>query len=260
MRLLKKLFIAIGVLVLLLVGFTLYGIYEIDSLVKSGIEKYGSEAVKAQVSLGSVSMDLKKAQVTLKKLTVANPEGFKEKNAFYAGEVVIDLDEKHLNTSKIIVQKVSIAAPMVTYEYSSKGDNLGILQNNAINYAKQVADSVGVDSVKSSEKSKLKILIKDIYLSDVSLLLRDTRLFDSSIKLPLPNIHMTKVGNADDGSDPSEVAGQVMDGLFGSTKKVVTESAPVALEQAGVQLKDAEATIKNNSNRLLKEIKNLFSN
>ena len=75
MKLLKRLFIAIGVLVLLLAGFTLYGIYEIDSLVKSGIEKYGSEAVKAQVSLGSVSVDLKKAQVTLKKLTVANPEG-----------------------------------------------------------------------------------------------------------------------------------------------------------------------------------------
>ena len=97
-------------------------------------------------------------------------------------------------------------------------------------------------------------------LSDISLLLRDSRLFDSSIKLPLPNIHMTKVGNTDDGSDPSEVAGQVMNSLFGSTKKVVTESAPAALEQAGVQLKDAETTIKNTGNKLLKEIKGLFSN
>jgi hypothetical protein len=260
MKLLKKFFIAIGFLVLLLVGFTLYGIYEMDSLVKSAIEKYGSEAVKAQVSLGSVSVDLKKAQVTLKKLSVANPDGFKEKNAFYAGEVVIDLDEKHLNTSKIIVQKVSIAAPTVTYEYSAKGDNLGILQNNAINYAKEVAQSVGVESSKTSEKSKVKILIKDVYLSDISLLLRDSRLFDSSIKLPLPNIHMTKVGNADDGSDPSEVAGQVMNSLFGSTKKVVTESAPVALEQAGIQLKEVENSVKNSGAKVLNDIKKFFSN
>jgi hypothetical protein len=253
MKLLKKLFLSIGVLSLLLVGFTLYGIYEMDGLVKAAIEKYGSEAVKAQVSVASVSVDLKKAQVTLKKLSVANPEGFKEKNAFYAGEVVIDLDEKHL-------QKVSIAAPTVTYEFSSKGDNLGVLQNNAISYAKQISDSVGSESSKSSEKSKIKILIKDVYLSDVSLLLRDSRLFDASIKLPLPNIHMTKVGNAEDGSDPSEVAGQVMNSLFGSTKKVVTESAPAALEQAGVQLKDAQTVVKDTGNKLFKEIKNLFSN
>ena len=260
MKLLKKLFLTIGVLSLLLIGFTLYGIYEMDGLVKVAIEKYGSEAVKAQVSVASVSVDLKKAQVTLKKLSVANPEGFKEKNAFYAGEVVIDLDEKHLNTSKIIVQKVSIAAPTVTYEFSSKGDNLGVLQNNAIGYAKQISESVGAESSKSSEKSKIKILIKDVYLSDVSLLLRDSRLFDASIKLPLPNIHMTKVGNAEDGSDPSEVAGQVMNSLFGSTKKVVTESAPAALEQAGVQLKDAQTVVKDTGNKLFKEIKNLFSN
>jgi hypothetical protein len=260
MKLLKKLFLTIGVLSLLLIGFTLYGIYEMDGLVKAAIEKYGSEAVKAQVSVASVSVDLKKAQVTLKKLSVANPEGFKEKNAFYAGEVVIDLDEKHLNTSKIIVQKVSIAAPTVTYEFSSKGDNLGVLQNNAISYAKQISESVGAESSKSSEKSKIKILIKDVYLSDVSLLLRDNRLFDASIKLPLPNIHMTKVGNAEDGSDPSEVAGQVMNSLFGSTKKVVTESAPAALEQAGVQLKDAQTVVKDTGNKLFKEIKNLFSN
>lgn len=260
MKLIKKFFVSFFFLLLLILGFVLYGFYEVDGLVKAAIEKYGTEAVKAQVSVGSVDVDFKKAQVTLKKLTVANPEGFKEKNAFHAGEVVIDLDEKHLGTSKIIVQKVSVAAPTVTYEYSSRGDNLGILQSNAINYAQQIAKSVGVDSSKSTEKPKVKILVKDVYLNDVSLLLRDSRLFDTSIKLPLPNIHMSKVGNADDGSDPSEVAGQVMNSLFGSTKRVVTESAPAALEQAGVQLKDAETTVKNTGSKLMKEIKGLFSN
>jgi len=260
MKLIKKFFVGFCFLLLLILGFALYGFYEVDGLVKAAIEKYGTEAVKAQVSVGSVDVDFKKAQVTLKNLTVANPEGFKEKNAFHAGEVMINLDEKHLGTAKIIVQKVSVVAPTITYEYSSRGDNLGILQNNAINYAQQIAKSVGVDSSKSTEKSKVKILIKDVYLNDISLLLRDSRLFDTSIKLPLPNIHMSKVGNADDGSDPSEVAGQVMNSLFGSTKRAVTESAPAALEQAGVQLKDAETTVKNTGSKLMKEIKGLFSN
>jgi hypothetical protein len=71
---------------------------------------------------------------------------------------------------------------------------------------------------------------------------------------------MTKVGNADDGSDPSEVAGQVMNSLFGSTKKVVTESAPVALEQAGIQLKEVENSVKNSGAKVLNDIKKFFSN
>ena len=69
---------------------------------------------------------------------------------------------------------------------------------------------------------------------------------------------MTKVGNADDGSDPSEVAGQVMNSLFGSTKKVVTESAPVALEQAGIQLKEVENSVKNSGAKVLNDIKKFF--
>ncbi len=51
-----------------------------------------------------------------------------------------------------------------------------------------------------------------------------------------------------------------MNSLFGSTKKVVIESAPVALEQAGIQLKEVENSVKNSGAKVLNDIKKFFSN
>lgn len=264
MKLLKKVFIGLGVFLVILLGFTFYGIYEMDGLVKSAIEKYGTEAVKAKVSVGSVNVSLKNAKVTLKNLTVANPDGFKEKNAFHASEVIVDLDEKNIGADRVVVQKISVAVPQITYEHSPAGDNLTVLQNNAVSYAKDVAQKMGVDSSKSSKKSDTKILIRDVYLNDGSLVLRDSRLFDASMKLPLPNIHVSKIGNGEDGSSPDEIAGQVMDSVFGATKRAVTESAPAALEQAGVKLKEVGksvgSTAKDAGSKAVNDLKKLFSN
>lgn len=259
MKLLKKLLIGISVFFLVFLGLTLYGVYELDALVKAAIEKYGTESVHAKVSVGSANVSLKNAKVTLKNFTIANPEGFEEKQAFHANEVVIDLDEHHVGTSRVVVQKITITAPQLTYEHSRAGDNLTVLQNNAIAYAKRIAQQVGADSETSTSQAKTKILIKDVYLNQGRLVLRDSRLLGLSVQLPLPDIHLTQLGNGQDGAEPQQVAGQLMDSLLGTSKKVVNESAPAALEQAGVQLKNAETAVKNAGNQTMNELKKLFS-
>ena len=83
----KRILLGIGLLVLVVVGFITYGLYNVDSLVKTAIEKYGSEAVASKVAVGEVHVNLKDAKVILRHLQVANPEGFTEKTAFSAGYI-----------------------------------------------------------------------------------------------------------------------------------------------------------------------------
>lgn len=231
----KKFFIGFSLLVVIVVGFLAYGIYNVDGLVKSAIEKYGSEAVAGQVTVGFVKVDLQEAKVILKQLKVGNPEGFTEKTAFSADYIEVDLDGRVSNTSKITIRQVVVKEPLVTYEHANGEDNLSKLQKNAVAYAQRLT---GADKKKETNASGPKVFIGHIDLNDGKILLKDSRLMGASVTLPLPNIHISKIQTGPDGSSPEEIAGQIMENLFSSSKAAVGQSAPSFMEQGAKDIKD----------------------
>lgn len=258
----RKLLVAMGLIVAIVVGCLVYGLYNVDALVKAAIEKYGSEAVASQVVVGQVNVNLKDAKVILKNLRVDNPEGFTEKTAFSAGYVEVDLDEDKLNTSKITIRKVLIKEPLVTFEHANGEDNLSKLQKSALAYAEKLAGS----NKKEDSANSTKVFIHNIDLTDGKIFLKDSRLMGASMTLPLPNIHISKIQTGPDGSSPEEIAGQVMENLFSSSKHAVGQSASSIVEQSAKELKDAgkEAgktvkAVKDAGSGLTSSVKKLFS-
>lgn len=252
----KKLLLGIGLLALVIIGFITYGLYNVDSLVKTAIEKYGSEAVSSKVSVGEVHVNLKDAKVILRRLQVANPEGFTEKTAFMAGYIEVDLDEDKLNTSKITIRKVLVKEPLVTFEHANGEDNLSRLQKNAMAYAEKLA---GPESKKENPSNGIKVFINNIDLNDGKILLKDSRLMGASMTLPLPNIHISKIQTGPDGSSPEEIAGQVMENLFSSSKSAVTQSTSSVIDQGSKEFKDAGKAVKDAGAGAASSVKKLFS-
>lgn len=256
----KKVFLTIGLLVLLTIGFITYGLYNVDSLVKNAIEKYGSEAVASQVAVGQVHVNLKDAKVILKNLRVDNPEGFTEKTALSAGYIEVDLDEDQLSASKITIRKVLIKEPLVTFEHASGEDNLSKLQKNALAYAERFS---GSSKNKKDDANATKVFIHNIDLMDGKIYLKDSRLMGASMTLPLPNIHISKIQTGPHGSSPEEIAGQVMGSLFSSSKSAMGQSASSAVDQGSKGLKEvgreAGKTIQDVGVGLTSSVKKLFS-
>lgn len=244
---LKRILLGLALLVVLAVGFMVYGLYNVDSLVKSAIEKYGSEAVSSKVTVGQVQVNLKDAKVVLKNLQVENPAGFTEKTALSAAYIEVDLDESQLNTSKITITKVLVKEPLVTFEHANGEDNLSKLQKNAVAYAEKLS---GPDLKKDAASNNTKVFIRNIDLNDGKIFLKDSRLMGASMTLPLPNIHISTIQTGPDGSSPQEIAGQVMENLFSSSRRAVGESASSIVDQGAKDLKNAGAGVASSVKKL----------
>ena len=238
-----------------------YGLFNADILIKKSIEKYGSEALQTNVSVSSVKLDLVKATVRIEGLVIDNPAGFSKAKAFQVALLELDLDEKHLNTHQILVSKVLIHEPKVTYEHTHLGDNLSILEKNAIAYGAKIGDSIASSGAsQQSSKSDLRMRVSNIYLNKGSVHLVDDRLIDINMTFDLPNIYIKEIKTGPDGSSVEEIASQVMSSLFSSTQSAVHAVSQDSLSdlkkgvgQAGNQLKDAE---KKGLNR----VKKIFGN
>ncbi len=73
---LKKIAIALVVLVVLIAGVTYYFLSNLDGYIKTAMEKYGSEATQAEVKVGGVKIGLKDGSGQITNLTIGNPKGF----------------------------------------------------------------------------------------------------------------------------------------------------------------------------------------
>ncbi|MEO0036112.1 MAG: hypothetical protein RLZZ501_2135 [Pseudomonadota bacterium] len=126
----RKFIIGVGLLLAVIAGGLFYLFSSLDGIVKTVIERVGSDVAGTKVSVGGVALRLAEGKATLSGLTVANPPGFSSEPAIRLGEVTIALDTTSLNHSPIVIKEVSVAAPAVALELGAGGSNLAVLRRN----------------------------------------------------------------------------------------------------------------------------------
>jgi len=126
----RKIIIGVSVLLAVIAGGLFYLFSSIDGIVKTVIERAGSEVAGAKVTVGGVALRLAEGKAILSGLTVANPPGYSSEPAIRLGEIVVALDTASLNHSPIVIKEVSVAAPAVALEIGAGGSNLAVLRHN----------------------------------------------------------------------------------------------------------------------------------
>ena len=134
------------ILVAVVIGVVVYVMGSLDSIVKAAVETYGSEITQADVELDKVKIEPTSGAGTLSGLTVGNPDGFKSDSAFRLGEVSVAIDLGTVTEDTIVIKKVLIAGPEITYELGKGGDNLRALQRNVDAYTAQFASEESGDA------------------------------------------------------------------------------------------------------------------
>lgn len=224
----KKIAIAGGVIVLLIVvGFVvLYS--NIDSIIKTAVEEVGSEATQASVTLADVEISAEEGKAALRGFSVGNPSGFATPNAFKLGEVSVSLDIASITEDTVRIKEVLIAGPEVTYEWKSEGSNLEVIKRNVEKFA-----GIGGDGSKSAESSSessssdeggKKLIIDRIILKDgkVSVSANAAFLEGKKLDASLPDIELKDIGKEEGGASAGDVIAQVMDAVTGAAGKAVS--------------------------------------
>ncbi len=98
-------------LVLLLVvggGVWYFVSFRMDSMIASNIETRASASLGTQVTVGTVKTDIKGGSLTISNITIANPPGFKNKNAFSLNDIEAAIDYANYDIKRVVIDKPEI--------------------------------------------------------------------------------------------------------------------------------------------------------
>src|SRR5882757_387722 len=125
----KLLYILGGLLVLAIVGVVIV-LFSLGSIVKAGINNVGPRITQSKVELLEANISPFSGAGTLKGLTVGNPVGWQTPRAFYLKEISIELEPKSLKGDHIVINRILIDQPEITYETTITNSNLQDLLKN----------------------------------------------------------------------------------------------------------------------------------
>lgn len=215
----KKLFIGFVVLALI-AGALLYfvGSSALNSGVKKGVESFGPKVTQTPVTLESVNLSPFSGSGSLTGLLVGNPEGFKSANIFELGQIDIKLDKASILTDTIVIEKIHIQQPKISYEKTLTSSNVKELQKNIEAFTGPKQDKA---SGKSDGSSK-KLVIKELVIENGTIYVGALGVGQT---VALPRIEMANIGEAGTKTNAADVINEIL-------SKVLTNVGP-AIANAG---------------------------
>jgi len=116
----KKLAAALLVVVAVIGAGVFWLTGNIDGLIEKAIEKYGSAMTQAKVSVGAVKIAPADGKGIISDLVIGNPAGFKTAHAMKVSRIEVDIDITSLTKDVIVIRRIAIIAPNVSYENGAK--------------------------------------------------------------------------------------------------------------------------------------------
>jgi hypothetical protein len=187
------------------------------------------------------------------------------------GSVLVNVDEKSLTKNTIVIDRIEVISPEITYEKKENTDNFNTILKNI---AKTSSSEKGAKKESEKKGPEKKLIIRDFIVKEgkVNLELSVYGLGNENISTPLPNIHLKDIGKNKNGASPAEAFKEVFAALYGEvTSPAVTDVlnkqlnsmgtnlnslGENALKQLGSSSGNAEEGVKDMS----KKIKGIFGN
>ncbi|MBW2631312.1 MAG: hypothetical protein JRC90_06040 [Deltaproteobacteria bacterium] len=159
----KWMMIIAGVVIVVVAILFVVVLSNLGPVIKTAVNTYGPKITKTDVHLSDVDVSLLSAKAEIKKFYLGNPAKFKSPEAMTVKSIYIDMNEKSLLEDPIIIEKIEVVAPEITYEKMRGTDNFQTILNNI----KRVVGKEKASEKKSGGKGKgKKIIIKDFILRD----------------------------------------------------------------------------------------------
>ncbi len=214
------------VLLVLIAALVLTADYTLGTIVVKAVNTAGPAALGVPLKLEDASFQIFRGHLTLRGFLLGNPEGFKTEKAISVDEVTVELDPKSLLSDTLVIKRIYVNAPDVTYE-------LGLGKSNIGRILEQAGGSTEAGAVKekpekkpiAEEKPGKKVVIEDLLIQNGRVRVSATMALGAAAPIPLPEIRLRDIGKEKQGASPIEVIRQVLGAIVGSVTKVVSGAA-----------------------------------
>jgi hypothetical protein len=234
-KVIKKILIGVAVLVVIIGAGVFYLWSNMDGLIKTAIEKYGTQATQTQVKVDKVKVSPTSGEGAITGLSIANPKGYSAANAFMLGTVSVKVDTSTITKSPIVIREILIDRPQVTYEMGPGGSNLQTIQANATKSGSSAA-AQQKPAATGDKKSEVKLIIENLYVRNGDVAASHAALQGQRVDVKLPEIHMANIGKAKGGATPEEVASEVIAAISQQAAKAAAGDLNKTLDSLKGQL------------------------
>lgn len=253
----------LAVVVVVFVGAIILVYSNLDGIVKEAVEEFGPQFAGVPVTLQKVELSPENGRGKLTGLFVGNPPGYKTDGAFKLGSVSVDIDLSSLTSDTIVIRKVEIDGPDVTYEFGDGGSNVDVIASNVEKAAggppggsgssgkASSGGASGGSEGKDSGGPEKKMIIESLVITNGRVSISHPLLEGEKIGSALPTIRLKDIGkNKNGGATPAQAVDAVMDAMEKNIATAVSTSGVndllkgVAKGVEGVA-KEAEGVLKN---------------
>lgn len=242
--------IVISFLTLFLVGaviFYFFGSSILSKSVKTIVETVGPKVTQTPVRLDTVKLSVLSGDGQLSGLYIGNPEGFSNENIFALGQIEVDLETGSLRSDELVINKIYIKEPLISYEKKLRTSNLKELLKNIEESTGGSSDTKDTEESKpeestgeeSSEPSK-NVLIKEFILEQPKVFLGAMGVEATVI---LPSIELNNISSSEE-----EIAATILQQVIAQIFNGIKSGA----------VGDSTDEILDAVNQPLKDVKNLF--
>ncbi len=234
----KKRYIFLGIVAALLgiiAGGIWYVAHNLESLVKTAVNKYGSQIVGTEVKLGGFGLSPLQGEVKLNNLTVANPKDYAQPYILNLGEVFVKVDIKSVLKPLIVVQEVRVAAPEVTYELRNvTNNNVSDLLANINKNTASAPTEEKVETKEETAKEGKKVAVDLVKVTDGKInIAASIAGKGTSANIPLPTIELKDIGREKNNSGQG-----IVETITIVLKKILTVSYETVVNKGLGGLKD----------------------
>ncbi len=244
----KKVFIAIICILLVVAGILVVGIFNLGPIIKTAVNTYGPEVVKTGVGVDDVDVSVFTAQAQLKNFILENPQGFATSEAVSVGSIFMDGDESSLTTDTIVIDRIEVDSPEITYEIKGKTDNFRTIMERMKGPAAPEKPPEKAPGEKATPEKKGKnLLIKDFIIrgGKVNMVVSGFApgFKGKMVTATLPEIHLQNIGQGEKEASPKAVFMKVFEEVYGKiTSPDLTEAFSDQLKALGISFEGLDVT------------------
>lgn len=210
----KVILLVLTVLVIIVAAAIFFLVRNLDSLVASAIEKYGTAAAGTPVQVQTVEIGLKEGRGSVRGLTVANPPEFSDRHIFSLGEITLDLDTESLTSELPEVQEIRIGQPAFLFEVNEKaGTNLDALKKNV-----RERQRTEKEAAQTERKDEPRLRVRRLTIEGGQGVLDLTAVGGKEVQAKLPPVTLTDIGG-EQGVTPTALGEAVLAALIKSLEE-----------------------------------------
>lgn len=213
------------ILVLLIVGGSVYFYMNMNEFVRGMAEQVASNALGVDVTIGEVDIQLNEMKVVTRDIAIANPQGYTKPYAVNISGVTVALED--FSEELLTFAMIGVDGTKVNLEVKPKGTNLGDIKKKLEARSKTVeGQKPTADQVADVEKNKadIKVVVKNFALTGAELTPSVTLLKSDLGVVTVPDIYLQGIGEKENGILAREAVAQIMNSVLQEVNKTANKA------------------------------------